>query len=91
MLRGPAWDLTVVDDARPLYTFPKVTWDRQLLPAAQIVPCPTATFRGNVNGTQIGEGRGALAAFIEVERGGAHNRCHRQDRGSQKPQQRLCK
>jgi len=61
VLRGPRWDLTFTDTARPLYTFPKLTWDRELLPAAQIVPYPTATFRGTVNGTQIDEGRGALA------------------------------
>jgi hypothetical protein len=61
VLRGPRWDLTFTDTARPLYTFPKMAWDRELLPAAQIVPYPTATFRGTVNGTQIDEGRGALA------------------------------
>jgi hypothetical protein len=32
-----------------------------LLPAAQIVPYPTATFRGHVNDTQIDDARGALA------------------------------
>jgi len=60
-LRGPSWDLAFTDAARPLYTFPKLAWDRELLPAAQIVPYPTATFRGIVNGTQIDNGRGALA------------------------------
>lgn len=61
VLRGPRWDLTFTDTARPLYTFPKLTWDRELLPAAQIVPFPTATFMGTVDGTQIAEARGALA------------------------------
>lgn len=60
-LRGPSWDLTFVDDAPPLYTFPKLTWNRELLPAAQIVPFPTATFRGRVDDTEIEHGRGALA------------------------------
>ena len=60
-LRGPSWDLTFTDAARPLYTFPKLTWERELLPAAQIVPFPTATFRGRVDDTQIDDGRGALA------------------------------
>jgi hypothetical protein len=60
-LRGPHWDLTFDDGSPPLYTFPKLAWDRELLPAAQIVPCPTATFRGTVNGVQIDDGRGALA------------------------------
>ena len=61
VLRGPQWDLTFTETARPLYTFPKLTWERELLPAAQIVPYPTATFRGTVNGVQIDDGRGALA------------------------------
>ncbi|HEV3351924.1 MAG TPA: hypothetical protein VG076_03320 [Acidimicrobiales bacterium] len=62
VLRGPTWDLTYADDdARPLYTFPKLAWDRELLPAAQIVPFPTATFRGTLNGNHVDAGRGALA------------------------------
>ncbi|MBV8236233.1 MAG: hypothetical protein JO075_11090 [Acidimicrobiia bacterium] len=62
VLRGPGWDLTFDRGAgRPLYTFPKVAWDRQLLPAAQIVPYPTATFSGRVGDVQIDEARGALA------------------------------
>ncbi|TMK89142.1 MAG: hypothetical protein E6G57_03045 [Actinobacteria bacterium] len=61
LLRGPQWDLTFTDGARPLYTFPKLAWDRELLPAAQIVPCPTATFSGRVNDTRIDAARGALA------------------------------
>jgi hypothetical protein len=61
VLRGPTWDLTFADDGPPLYTFPKLTWDRELLPAAQIVPFPTATFRGRVNDREIDNARGALA------------------------------
>jgi hypothetical protein len=61
VLRGPTWDLTFTDSAQPLYTFPKLAWDRELLPAAQIVPYPTATFRGPIGGARIDEGRGALA------------------------------
>ena len=61
VLRGPRWDLTFTDKSEPLYTFPKLTWDRELLPAAQIVPYPAATFRGTVSGIQIDAGRGALA------------------------------
>jgi hypothetical protein len=61
VLRGPQWDLTFTDDAPPLYTFPKLAWVRELLPAAQIVPYPTATFSGRVNDTQIEAARGALA------------------------------
>jgi hypothetical protein len=61
VLRGPSWDLTYTDDARPLYTFPKLTWDRELLPAAQIVPFPTATFRGRIDDREIDDAHGALA------------------------------
>jgi hypothetical protein len=61
VLRGPSWDLTFADRAGPLYTFPKLAWDHELLPAAQIVPYPTATFRGRINNTEIAEAQGALA------------------------------
>lgn len=33
---------------RPLYTFPRWVWERQLLPAAQIVAQPTARYTGTV-------------------------------------------
>jgi len=61
VLRGPCWDLTFTDDTPPLYTFPKLAWDRELLPAAQIVPYPAATFSGRVNDSRIDAARGALA------------------------------
>ena len=61
LLRGPSWDLAFEDRGSPLYTFSKVAWDRELLPAAQIVPYPTATFRGRVGDTEISAGQGALA------------------------------
>ena len=49
-LRGKAgslaWDLAWHDESPPLYTFSKTVWERRLLPAAQIVPHPTARFDG---------------------------------------------
>jgi len=42
------WELTYEDDRPPLYTFPRAAWRRELLPSAQIVPAPTASFRGTV-------------------------------------------
>jgi hypothetical protein len=45
---GIAWDLTVAGGGEPLFTFPRWAWDRELLPAAQIVPAPTAVFDGVV-------------------------------------------
>jgi hypothetical protein len=51
-MRGSAgamsWDLTYTDEARPLYTFPRWAWDRESLPAAQVLPAPTARFSGTV-------------------------------------------
>ena len=61
VLRGPAWDLRFEDDSDPLFTFPKLAWDRELLPAAQIVPFPTARFDGTICGHQVVGARGALA------------------------------
>jgi len=31
-----------------LYTFPRWAWEREVLPAAQVVPVPSATFRGSL-------------------------------------------
>lgn len=46
---GPvAWDLTSSGGGAPLLTFPRWAWERELLPAAQIVPEPTARFDGTV-------------------------------------------
>lgn len=51
-LRGTAgrlsWDLTVGGGGEPLYTFPRWAWRREVLPAAQVVPRPTARLRGRV-------------------------------------------
>lgn len=50
-LRGRAgdisWDLSATgDDREPLFTFPRWAWEREVLPAAQIVPAPTDVFSG---------------------------------------------
>ena len=42
------WELTYEDDHPPLYTFPRAAWRHELFPSAQIVPTPTASFRGTV-------------------------------------------
>jgi hypothetical protein len=44
-----AWDLSCRGGGAPLFTFPRWAWQRQLLPAAQIVPAPTATFTGTMS------------------------------------------
>lgn len=44
-----AWDLHWKDSASPLWTFPRVAWERGLLPAAQVVLAPTAQFTGSLN------------------------------------------
>jgi len=61
VFRSPRWDLTFADDSQPLFTFPRLTWERELLPASQIVPYPSARFRGQVFGRTIADGRGAVA------------------------------
>jgi hypothetical protein len=70
-MRGRAgdltWELAWEEPAGgPLFTFPAWAWERDALPAAQIVPVPSATFTGTVTagGTGYvlsGETRGAVA------------------------------
>lgn len=42
------WHLDIASQAAPLYTFPRWVWRTRLLPAAQVVPAPTALFDGTV-------------------------------------------
>ena len=42
------WDLGFTDPGPPLYTFPKGVWEREVLPAAQIVPWPQARISGSM-------------------------------------------
>lgn len=60
-----AWDLSWSVSSRPLWTFPRVAWERGLLPGAQVVIAPTADFAGSltVGGTvvRVDGWRGALA------------------------------
>ena len=46
--RSLAWDLSWKDTAAPLWTFPRVAWERELLPGAQVVLAPTADFTGSL-------------------------------------------
>jgi hypothetical protein len=42
-----SWQLTRrPDGGAPLHTFPRWAWERELLPAAQVVPTPTASYDG---------------------------------------------
>lgn len=44
-----AWDLHWGTAAvRPLWTFPSWAWQREVLPAAQVVPVPNASFQGTI-------------------------------------------
>jgi hypothetical protein len=47
-----AWDLRWNDDGAepspPLFTFPAWAWERETLPAAQVVPVPSAVFAGTI-------------------------------------------
>ncbi|MEV6315797.1 hypothetical protein [Streptomyces sp. NPDC051776] len=45
-----AWRLTERhEDRKPLYTFPRWSWRRELLPAAQILPAPRSSYSGTVS------------------------------------------
>jgi hypothetical protein len=59
------WRLEVKEGGPPLYTFPHWVWERELLPAAQIVPAPDARFDGVVDiggrRLELAGARGAVA------------------------------
>jgi hypothetical protein len=59
------WDLRVEGGGPPLFTFPRWAWERELLPAAQVVPAPTARFSGRVRvagrEVTVAEAPGAVA------------------------------
>jgi hypothetical protein len=70
-LRGQAgelsWDLTATGGGEPLFTFPRWAWKRELLPAAQIVPSPTAAYDGTVRcGDKVLELRGAPGGTARI-------------------------
>lgn len=46
--RSASWDLRWVEVSPPLFTFPRAAWKRNLLPGAQVVIAPTATFDGEI-------------------------------------------
>lgn len=50
-----AWELSWKDAGAPLWTFPRIAWERELLPGAQVVLAPTADFTGSltVDGTAL--------------------------------------
>ncbi|HET9875278.1 MAG TPA: hypothetical protein VFQ37_05865 [Mycobacterium sp.] len=59
------WGLHWEDTGTPLWTFPRVAWERELLPGTQVVIAPTALFTGSVTagGTpqRVDGWRGAVA------------------------------
>ena len=61
------WDLALRGGGPPLYTFPKVVWERKLLPGAQVVPVPDARIDGTITaaGTTIDvDATGAVARIF---------------------------
>lgn len=71
VLRGSTasmhWDLTLADDSPALFTFPRVVWERHLLPGAQIVPWPAARLAGTLTvdgGARTVDATGALARIF---------------------------
>jgi hypothetical protein len=70
-LRGAAgdlaWRLSYADLAAPLYTFPSWSWEKEVLPASQIVPFPTARFSGAVTiGARVVELEDAVGALARI-------------------------
>jgi hypothetical protein len=53
-----SWQLRQTATGAPLHTFPRWAWERELLPAAQVVPAPSATYDGTF---AVGERVFALA------------------------------
>jgi hypothetical protein len=64
------WDLQWDATSTPLWTFPRWAWQRQLLPAAQVVPIPTALLTGTVDGRPY-DGDGGIAHIY------GHGNAHR--------------
>lgn len=46
--RSLGWDLSWKETSAPLWTFPRLAWERELLPGAQVVIAPTADFTGSL-------------------------------------------
>jgi hypothetical protein len=59
------WELSWTDSSRPLWTFPRVAGERELLPGAQVVLAPAADFCGSLTvgdtTTRFDGWRGAVA------------------------------
>lgn len=68
------WDLHLTGDAEPLFTFPRLAWERQLLPGCQIVPWPVARFTGTVS---VGGEVRTVGAQGAVARIYGHGNAHR--------------
>jgi hypothetical protein len=66
--RRTRWEIAYADDTPPVYTFPRLVWQRRLLPGQQIVPFPAATFSGTVEidgqRTELRAARGGLARIF---------------------------
>ncbi|NVI86553.1 hypothetical protein HUX53_04505 [Actinomadura sp. BRA 177] len=64
---GISWDLRESGGGRPIYTFPRWAWERELLPAAQIVPKPAAIYDGVVRfGDRVLELEGAPGGSARI-------------------------
>ncbi|MFB4307527.1 hypothetical protein [Actinomadura sp. GTD37] len=62
-----SWDLRESGGGRPMHTFPRWAWERELLPAAQIVPKPAAAYDGAVRfGDRVLELAGAPGASARI-------------------------
>lgn len=63
-----SWQLRLVETGGPaLYTFPRYAWERALLPAAQVVPAPSASYDGTFTvGDRVYSLAGARGASARI-------------------------
>lgn len=62
-----AWSLRESGGGKPIHTFPRWAWEWELLPAAQIVPRPTASYEGVIRfGDRVLELDGAYGASARI-------------------------
>ena len=69
-----AWDLAFADTGPPLYTFPRLVWERHLLPGAQVVPWPSATCTGRV---EVGGSTRSVTGHLAMARIFGHGSAQR--------------
>lgn len=68
------WDLSFSEEGPALFTFPRLVWERHLLPGAQIVPWPAAHITGSLH---VGGARSEVDATGAIARIFGHGSAER--------------